>query len=185
MAEDHLHVARMHEILRDEIEDYTDGRGHWEEHDVSKCARIEPWRYWAHRAPKDSPLRFYALKITSPNPVTSAVERMHKSLGANRIKTKTKLRFSVNQALAFLGDHLHKEKKTGMSWNEQIKAVDSFLKVLNKVRLERLVAQQASEEERTRRRSKQLLKQVRRKTTTWSSEQLLAPAKTCRTLTPK
>ena len=75
---------------------------------------------------------------------------MHKSIGTNRTKTRTKLRFSVNQALAFLGDHLHKEKKTGMSWNEQIKAVDSFLKVSDEdeVRLEKLVAQWASEEEK-------------------------------------
>ena len=81
------------------------------------------------------------------NPVTSAVVRMHKRFGANRTKTRTKLRFSVNQSLAFLGDLLQKEKNTGMSWDEQFKTVDSFLKVSDedKVRREKLVAHWASE----------------------------------------
>jgi len=150
MPDDHDLVMRMREILRAELEDFADGRGHWYDIDVTKFERVEPFRFWSHRAPKESPLCFYALKVTSLDPVTSRVERMHKRFAANRVKTRTRLRFSVNQSLAFLGDSLQSEKKTIMSWDEQLKKVDAFMTVTDddEERLDKLVAQWIEEEDK-------------------------------------
>ena len=108
---DHPLAVSMKEIWRDEIEEYFNQRGLWATFDVEKYQRTEPYRFWNDRAPRKSLLRFFALKITSLDPVTSRVERMHKRFAANRTKLRSTLRFSVNQSLAFLNDTIHNQAK--------------------------------------------------------------------------
>jgi hypothetical protein len=141
--------------VEDELEDFLDGAGVWENFPFQSYFghATDPARFWDHKAIKASKLRFYALKITSLNPTTSRDERLHKKFAMNRTKTRVRLRFTVNQSLAFLNDQLQREasaKGRGMSWTEQVKRLNAFMEVSDEeeANLDKLVTQWATEEEK-------------------------------------
>lgn len=146
-------VSQFEREVEDELEDFLDGAGVWANFPFHSHIghATDPARFWDHKAVKASKLRFFALKITSLNPTTSRDERLHKKFAMNRTKTRVRLRFTVNQSLAFVNDQLQREtsaKGSGMTWTEQVKRLEAFMAVSDEdeANLEKLVAQWAAEE---------------------------------------
>jgi hypothetical protein len=132
-------------LIENEFEDYLDGVGNWDGFKFETFLKTDPQRFWLNKAPQESALRVFAVRITSLDPVTSRAERMHKRFSASRTKTRSRLRRSVNQALAFLNDDFARETSQtslGLAWDHLLVKMESFENVSDaqEKKLEDLVA---------------------------------------------
>jgi len=95
-------VLQFGDNVCNELEDFAAGTGNWQDFNFSTfdCDSTDPRRFWTHKAPPTI-LNEFAVRIVCLDPVSSDVERLHKITKANRTKTRSRLKYTVNQALSF------------------------------------------------------------------------------------